>query len=190
MEFHTCTLVLSDTKKDIRTGKYIPNYYKNTSSIENLIIYVLQVNTGGAKYVGGRNIRYGTARQIEKDIKQIQKLYGKDNGRRMYHYILSFQASPTEENAKKLSFIAEHIIDTYFKGTQIIYGVHTNTDNLHVHFAFSAVLLNGYKWNCRRKDFCKLKKAIELDVYITMNKDNYEYRNGKWHQKCNLEELL
>ena len=190
MEFITCTLTLPDKTKDLKTGKYVRNYYKNASSIKNLISYVLQVNIGGAKYVGCRNIRYGTVKQIVKDIKQIQELYGKDNGRRMYQYILSFQLSPTEENAKKLSFIAEYIIDTYFKGTQIIYGVHTNKNNLHVHFVFSAVLLNGYKWNCRGKDFHKLKKAIELDACISMNDESYEYRNGKWYQKYNLEELL
>lgn len=188
MEFYTCKLELA--KKKSKTGKEKPNYYKNESAIKNLIVYIFQIKKGGARYIGGRNVRYGTAQQIAKNMKQIQELYGKDNGRRMYHYILSFSTFPTEETAKKLSFIAEHIIDTYFKGTQIIYGVHEDTDNLHVHFTFSAVLLDGYKWNCRQKDFKKLKENIELDACIMMNEGNYTYMHGKWYKNVGVEELL
>ena len=189
MELYTCTLIACD-KKDKTTGKSTVNHYKNESCIKNLLSYIFQADTGGAPYVGARNIKCGTIKQMAKNIKQIQKLFKKDNGRRMYHYVLSFQLAPTPENAKTLSHIAEDILDNYFHNDQIAYGIHTNTDNLHVHFVFSAVLVNGYKWNCRKNDFKILKKAIEMDACIAMNENNYEYRNGNWYIKADLEEMI
>lgn len=186
MGFHEYTLVLPDNQK--LSGK--SNYYKNKECIKNLIEYVLQTKLGGARYIGALNVQYGTPKKIAKSIELIQKLCKKDNGRRMYHYILSGKGSYTNDDARQLYRVAEWIVQKYFGNTQIIYAVHENTENLHVHFVFSAVLINGYKWNCRRKEFSELKRAIELDACIAMNEDDYEYRNGKWYQNICLEEFV
>ena len=55
-----------------------------------------------------------------------------------------------------------------------------------MHFVFSAVLLNGYKWDCRRKEFNELKK-YQVKTIFDKGFDNKKYEeaikltnNGKW----------
>ena len=190
MGLSSCTLVLADKHIDPETGQYCPNYYKNASSIKNLIAYICRTNGEGIRYYGTINLGNTDTTKLAKKIKCVQKYYKKTSGRRMYHYILSFNGNYADEDIKQLFLVAHDIIRLYFYNTQIVFAIHEDTDHLHVHFVFSSVLLNGYKWNCRKRDFYYLKRSIEQYADIAMCDCGYRHLHSKFKNTTSLEEML
>lgn len=69
----------------------------------------------------------------------VKRLYGKASNkfRRIYHFMISF---PTGiEDANTVKFIAINLCEKFYdQGFQCIYGVHEDTDNLHIHMAINS----------------------------------------------------
>lgn len=143
------------------------NYYKNETAIKNLVAYIFRENKGGIRYGNTLNLGFGDASTLADQIIRVQKYFEKNKDRRMYHFELSYEEKPTPENAKHLFSVAEKIVQTFFKDTQICYAIHEDTQHIHVHFAFSAVTINGKKWNMRNKEFRIFMHQIqELADYL------------------------
>lgn len=83
----------------------------------------------------------------------------KDHGRRLHHFIVSFPSEIQEEQV--IFIVAEAIADYLGAEYQLLYGIHMNTDNLHIHIAINAVSYRtGLKWHVSAKEFKKWKKRI------------------------------
>lgn len=173
---------LSKFEKAGETGKFKKDgrgYYKNESAISNLVKYILRVAKGGneicIRYAGVRNIRIGdgSPKDIIRGIKAWQEYVGKTSGRRMYHYVLSFAGQP---DAKVVDNIARMVMNYFFVGVQVVYAVHEDTNNIHIHFALGAVMVNGKKINYRKAYYYELKKEIEecADAIAYENKNSGE----------------
>ena len=174
------------------------NHYKNKSAIRNLLSYIFREETGGVRYGNTLNLGTGDIPTLADKIVQVQKFHGKNKGRRMYHYVLSYEGIPNQEDAKYLFAIAEKLTTTFFHNTQIAYAVHENTNHLHVHFAFSAVTLDGRKWNLRKQEFNYFKTNIENFASYMMAKrtlslsdEIFCYEPSKhYFQNVNMVELI
>lgn len=95
-------------------------------------------------YVGGRHmIDLGNA---VNEMIQVKQYFGKLEGRIALHGIISL---PVEEsnlkNAGRLMAMTDELMQEIFPDNQCIYAVHTNTENLHVHFILNTVALDGRK---------------------------------------------
>ena len=144
-------------------------YYKRDKDIYNLIAYIAGKgkNTEKEKAVSvhGRGISNNYKMAPEQMIK-VQKLYGKDQKRRCYHMIVSFDAEVDDYNSVILA--ADTIASMIFEKMhyQVFYGMHTSTDHLHIHFAFNAVnYKSGKKWHQNKLEFEKFKKNV-LEIII------------------------
>ena len=61
--------------------------------------------------------------------------------------------------------IAENITDMFFRKYQIYYGVHEDTENLHIHFAVNTVsYVDGKKFHQSKKEFGVMKKDMEQSI--------------------------
>ena len=77
----------------------------------------------------------------------------------MYHVIISFPGSL--EDTAFVSEVADRIADYYFQDYQLIYGVHTDTANLHIHFAINAVsYITGLKYHRSKKELAAEKEDL------------------------------
>lgn len=89
----------------------------------------------------------------------------------MYHFIVS----PTILNdfpGEELLKIAGEITDQYFPGHQVIYRVHENTDNKHLHFAINAInMVTG-----RRKNF--FPPIEQANIMQLIENHPIQYRDG------------
>lgn len=144
-------------------------HYKRDKDIYNLIAYIAGTgkNTEKEKAVSvhGRGISNHYKKAPEQMIK-VQKLYGKDQKRRCYHMIVSFDAE--EDDCISVILAADAIASMIFEKMhhQVFYGIHTSTDHLHIHFAFNAVnYRSGKKWHQNKLEFEKFKKNI-LEIII------------------------
>ena len=83
------------------------------------------------------------------DIIKMQKKKGKSNDkRRGYHMIISFPEEITDTDL--VIYIAKLITKKiYNNGYQVYYGIHSSTDNLHIHIFINAIsyYINGKKFH-------------------------------------------
>jgi len=95
-------------------------------------------------YVGARNI--SDISNAVDEMMQVKRFYQKLDGRVALHGIISLDEDESaKENAGKLMFLCDELMEKIFPDNQIVYAVHTNTDNLHIHFIANTVGLDGKK---------------------------------------------
>lgn len=127
---------------------------------------LLRYTVGKGSNEGKEKVLFCNGKGVSKDpdeainqMIQVQKYYNKNNHRRMYHMIVSFPSYIRSEYAIK--HWAESIAEMLFERYQVYYGIHTSTDNWHIHFAFNAVsYMDGKKWHQNKNEMRELKKCI------------------------------
>lgn len=96
-------------------------------------------------------------------MKRIQKYYNKARQRRIYHFFMSFPEEIDDVNGVILA--ADNAAEIFYETSQVYYGVHEDTDNLHVHFAVNAVSYrDGKKWHKSKKELEMLKERIRNET--------------------------
>lgn len=144
--------------------KVVKKPYKNESSIFNLINYALtdkRSNTA-VRYYGGYNVDVLRAAEQFLLVKQY---FQKWDGRKMRHFVVSFDENITPYDAYILGWqIAALYADRY----QIVFVVHEDTDNVHIHFVFNTVsFVDGLKYSESYSDLYK------LNVYVDKTYNEY-----------------
>lgn len=88
----------------------------------------------------------------------VKEYYHKTPKRMMRHFVVSFENKVSAYDA----YILGYQIAAYYSGRyQIVFGVHEDTDNVHIHFAFNTVsFVDGLKYS---GDACDLSR---LKVYV------------------------
>ena len=111
--------------------------YNDDGALEDVVNYVA---SGGYGYYGGYGI---DPRHAAEQMRLVKKLWGKDRGRRVRHFILSFDRSESigYERAMQIGFN----ICQYYSDYQSVYGLHTDTDHIHLHFAVNTVSFKNGK---------------------------------------------
>ena len=117
------------------------------------------------KATGGVVERRGVLEGREKDsFLIIKQLYRKEGGRQSVHFVISFSKGEcyNSEHAHQIGCeILEEILPDY----QVLMGVHSNTENLHLHFLVNSVSYRtGRKFQSSPKDLKKLRQTIEKIV--------------------------
>lgn len=134
----------------------IVNGYDNIDAPEKLTDYILRK----ARFYGGCAVDVNHAAEQMHFVKEA---WNAVIGRQMYHFIVSFcdkeLYSIDIDDAIKL---AENICSFLGEERQIIYGIHLDTDNLHIHFAMNTVsYLNGRRYASNRGNDVRLAQFIE-----------------------------
>lgn len=135
--------------------------YPKDRDIRNLLRYIAGKNgtKEEVRYCNGKGLPKNPNKAAEGMVL-IQKYFGKANKRRAYQFILSFREIMEDANYVKL--VAERVAEIFYETHQVYYGVHEDTDNLHVHFAVNAVsYVDGKKWHHSKKDLKRIEGRIE-----------------------------
>lgn len=126
-------------------------------------------------YVGGRHII--DLNNAVNEMIQVKQYFGKLEGRLALHGMISLDEAESDvKNAGKLMALTDELMGEIFSDNQCIYAVHTNTENLHVHFILNTVGLDGKKIHMD-KEF--MKKVMQP----TLNKLSVKYGlkpNEEW----------
>lgn len=135
--------------------------------------YVINdIKTLKGLYVGGRHIT--DIESAADEMMQVKAFYGKLDGRVALHGVVSLDEEESDkENAGKLMFLMDELMERVFPQNQVVYAVHTNTENLHVHFVANTVGLDGKKIhmdkNFMRKIFEPTVNELALKYGFTPN---------------------
>jgi len=138
------------------------------------------IKTVSGAYVGGRNLVSTEIREAVKEMMEVKKFYEKPDGRAALHGIISLDAEESDvNNASRLMQLCDAVMKEVFPNHQVIYGVHTNTENLHIHFIVNSVGLDG-------KKIYQDKYFIKKVFHPCINKYAREYGftpNPKWEKE-------
>jgi len=101
-------------------------------------------------YVGARHI--SDVSNAVDEMMQVKEFYKKLDGRVALHGIISLEEEESDKaNAGKLMLLLDEFLGEIFPDNQVVYAVHTNTENLHIHFIANTVGLDGKKIHMDKK---------------------------------------
>lgn len=104
------------------------------------------VKTIDGAYVAVQNLVSADVTGAVKEMMDVKKFYGKLGGRAALHGIISLSVEESgKERAGDLMALCADVMRKVFPNHQAIFAVHTNTDNLHIHFIVNSVGLDGKK---------------------------------------------
>lgn len=140
--------------------------YQKETDLQNLIKYTFGSHCECGLY-GAQGLLVGTADEMYADIMDEKKEFSKDGGRMAVHIIVSFDKDMMEYIDTMTALqIGYDICAACFPGFQVIFGIHDNTDNLHIHFAVNTVsYYTGNKFSKSVYDLWNMKKEIGCIVY-------------------------
>lgn len=149
------------------------------------VSYVINdIKTLQGLYVGGRHI--SDIQNVTNEMMQVKEFHNKLGGRVALHGIVSLPVGESgKENAGKLMMLADDLLEEIFPDHQAIYAVHTNTENLHVHFVVNTVALNGRKIHM---DHNFMRKVF--DPYLNKLARQYGFSpNIAWEEEKEPDEI-
>lgn len=150
--------------------EFMNNSYSGRECIENLIFYATHKKNGDwLMYYGGRNIYVPDA---VYQMRAVKEFFRKSDGfRQVRHIVISFedreQFTPFEA-----SVLADRFCDYYADRYQIVYGVHEDTDNLHIHMVFNTTsFADGRLYSDGIKDLSNFRQYVSKVIrdYSTGN---------------------
>ena len=104
------------------------------------------IKTVAGAYVGSRNLVSTDVKAAVREMMEVKEFYGKTDGRAALHGLISLsEVESGISNASLLMRMCEDVLKEVFPNNQAIFGVHTNTENLHIHFIVNSVGLDGRK---------------------------------------------
>lgn len=135
-------------------------------------------------YVGGQHI--SDIQNATNEMMQVKEFHNKLGGRVALHGIVSLPVGESgKENAGKLMMLVDNLLEEIFPDHQAIYAVHTNTDNLHVHFVVNTVALNGRKIHMDNNFMSKV-----FDPYLNKLARKYGFSpNMAWEEEKEPDEI-
>ena len=142
--------------------------YKHPQSVYFVTRYVTHNKDGSwLQFCGSPNT---SMRDIEGQMMCVKRYFGKMSGRQVRHFFISFD-NESGLIPPDLDRIGMNVCYYYSDRYQIVYGVHEDTDHLHIHFAMNTVsYVDGSMYSSGYEDSYRLTNYV-TDVLKKYNKD-------------------
>lgn len=139
--------------------------YKRETDVRNLVAYAVG-NHCQCGLFGAQGLLTGTVDSMYTDIMEEKKEFSKDSGRMALHIIVSFDDCMREYITPEIALrIGYDICAACFSGFQVVFGVHDNTEHLHIHFVVNTVsYYTGRKFSRSVNEIWKMEKVMERIV--------------------------
>lgn len=156
------------TYKVIGLGQ--PGKFFDVNSYQDAISYI--TNPSKAAYIGGAGIT--SIDSAAKEMAQIANIFGKTSGKKLRHSVLSFGENEAV-TPKMADSYAREIIQYYAPEYQIVYAVHENTDDLHIHFVMNHIsFVDGHRYAGKKQDYYAfqrhMKQVTHLPILLSKDK--------------------
>lgn len=136
--------------------------YKDDDALHDVISYCTQ--SSKACYVDGIAVY---APDAIFEMERLAKAYGKDSGLRLRHWVLSFSAQEIKGIRKAqlpevIHRFGWYAANYYGWQYQILFAVHLDNNNPHIHFVMNTVnYLTGKKYPGNKGDFYAYQKYLQ-----------------------------
>lgn len=140
------------------------SHYHDDDARTDVIAYCLNPRKTPSGYVGGCAVNVNQA-AFEMDL--LARAYGKENGLRLRHMVLSFsdqemrKLGGRKHGFSRLNQIAQYAIAYYGNEYQIIYAVHEDSDHGHIHIVMTTVnYRTGKKYGGQKADYYRFQRYL------------------------------
>lgn len=139
--------ILDEEKTDVILTMYGSAINDPSGQLNRECKYVANdVKTARGALVGSVNLISSDPLEATREMMRVKSFYHKLDERSALHGVISLDSMESDPaNAPLLMRLCEDVLKEVFPNHQAIFAVHTNTDNLHVHFIINSVGLNGRK---------------------------------------------
>lgn len=110
--------------------------YENEDAVENVISYIMRLNN--YNLMGGYGILVTTPFNIAEQFYHVKEAYGKNGGKQILHIVFSVERTLffTPVQVRNLGYM---LADYFGKERQVIFAVHDDTEQLHIHMGINTV---------------------------------------------------
>lgn len=131
--------------------------YQDDTARHDLIHYMTQRKKIPNHIVG---FSHGDISNAADQMTQTARSFGKDQGVRIYHFIITFAPGDVND-IEYILYAANEISRLLSQRHEIAYAVHEDTRIPHIHFAFNPVsFLDGYKYHGGKEEFKELMDML------------------------------
>lgn len=136
--------------------------YFDDKAYPDTVNYIL--NHEKAQYAGGCGVTsLATAAQ---EMEQTAETYHKNSGKRVRHSVLSFDAEE-HISPEQADQFAREILHHYEPEYQMLYAVHTNTDDIHIHMLMNQIsYVDGHRYRGKRQDYYAFLKHMKHVTHL------------------------
>lgn len=120
----------------IENIRIMPGKYVNDMAQHNVIAYALRNQCDSP--TGGSAVFPIEVESIDEQFQIVKDKYKKNDGRQIFHMCLSYKNEVHSTRERALDE-AKKVSDRIGKEFQNVYGLHEDTDNIHIHFAVNSV---------------------------------------------------
>lgn len=156
--------------------KIVNKDYSDWRAIYNVVNYIFHYSYIPLKYVGGYGVSFiegDYADDIIEQFEAVKIIYKKERFKLLRHFIITF-ASCENITPMEAKEIAWEFIKYFKENYQVVFAVHTDTDNVNVHIVMNTTNIftgNNYK------DFFEIDKINEFLNNIMINRKNTQKQN-------------
>lgn len=131
--------------------------YQDDTARHDLIHYMTQRKKIPNHIVG---FSHGDISNAADRMTQTARSFGKDQGVRIYHFIITFAPGDVND-IEYIIYAANEITRIMGQRHEIAYAVHEDTRIPHIHFAFNPVsFVDGYKYHGGKEEFKELMDTL------------------------------
>lgn len=150
--------------------------YPTKKDLRNLIYYVLGEHCTTNIY-GATGMLLSNPETMYQSMIQVKKQFNKTEGRQALHLIISFDKDDSEWLTPHLALEIGYQLALTMEGVQTVFGVHDNTDKLHIHMVLNSVnYITGLKIGISsQKVYCHINN--QLNQILNQYRNTYNPTN-------------
>lgn len=143
------------------------NLYCNKKALEYVLGYVLRDDKTPHRIIGAIGANPVSAEIAIRQFQKVKDVYRNTKGKKVIHFTVSFSDKERKQLEEYL-YIGYKISDYFKDNYQIIFALHEDTDNDHIHYAVNTVsYITGKKIRWKKGD----KYRLQCFVDKVMNPD-------------------
>ena len=120
--------------------KVVNEKYERENCLKNLINYAIHSSHCKCGLYGATGMLVGSVMEMADSMKSVKKDFKKMEGRQLLHLIVSFDNGGESWVTPQIAYeIGYRFAATYLVGKQVVFGVHDNENNVHIHFVINSV---------------------------------------------------
>lgn len=114
--------------------KAVNRDYKTGEDLKNLVCYAVMGKDGAMNVHGAQGILLEEPDFMYRQMEGVKKQFHKERNRQGMHYMLSFSGEEEKYIGVNEALRIGYAVADFFQGWQVVFGIHTDTSNLHIHF--------------------------------------------------------
>lgn len=150
--------------------KAVNRDYKTGEDLKNLVCYAVMGKDGAMNVHGAQGVLLGEPDGMYRQMEGVKKQFHKERNRQGMHYMLSFSGEEEKYIGVNEALRIGYAVADFFRGWQVVFGIHTDTGNLHIHFVVNSTSYeNGKAFDMGPAGLQEVKgyiKAVVWNYYI------------------------